>query len=399
MSLMEKLILLPKEEVALRIAGLRRLAVAAGNSGALLLADNAITYYLTGRVYSGWAYIPVDEAYEPLWFVRRPVGLEGKNVVAVRKPEEIPAHLETLGYPSPTSVGLEMDVMPYSTITRFAKVFPAAEAYSVSSIITAARAVKTPLEVSMMERSGVIHTAVYRKIPSLFTPGMTDVELDIAIEHLSRLEGCLGQFRISGKSMEFFMGNVLTGENADTPSPYDFALGGKGMSPSLPVGATGEEIKRGTTVSVDVNGDYTGYMTDMTRVFSYGEIPAEARAAHDCSIAIHREFQRLAVPGAKASDLFEMAVTMAREAGLESYFMGHRQKAGFCGHGVGIEINESPVIAPRSRDILAENNTIALEPKFVIPHVGAVGIENTYVITPTGARCLTNAPEEILPLI
>lgn len=395
---MENLILLPPQEVLLRIGRLRGAAVAAGRTGALLIADNAMLYYLTGRVYSGWAFIPVDENVNPVWFVRRPVELTGKDVVEVRKPEEIPSRLEALGISLPEAVGLEMDALPYSTITRLQAVFPAAESYTASPIVAAARSVKTPLEISMMERSGVIHTAVYHKIPSLFSPGMTDFELDVAIEHLSRLEGCLGQFRIAGKSMEFFMGNVLTGENADAPSPYDFALGGKGMDPSLPVGASGEEIKPGTTVSVDVNGDYTGYMTDMTRVFSYGDIPSEAKAAHECSLAIHREFRRMAVPGTKASDIYEMAARIARGAGFERYFMGHRQKAGFCGHGVGIEINETPVIAPRSRDILHAGNAIAMEPKFVIPHVGAVGIENTYIVTPEGARCITNAPEEIIPL-
>lgn len=395
---MEKLILLPPGEVDIRVGRLREAAANSGRYGALLLCDNAMLYYLTGRVFSGWAYIPVDASRGPVWFVRRPVEMAGEDVVEVRKPEEIPGRLEALSIPVADAVGLEMDVMPYSTVTRLQAVFPSAESYNASPLVAAARAVKTPLEISMMERSGVIHTAVYRRIPSLFSPGMTDFELDVAIEHLSRLEGCLGQFRISGKSMEFFMGNVLTGENADAPSPYDFALGGKGMSPSLPVGASGEEIKRGTTVSVDVNGDYTGYMTDMTRVFSYGEIPAEALAAHECSLAIHREFRRMALPGVKASDLYEMAARMAREAGFERYFMGHRQHAAFCGHGVGIEINETPVIAPRSRDILQEGNAIAMEPKFVIPHVGAVGIENTYIITNSGARCITNAPEEIIPL-
>lgn len=395
---MENLILLSPQEVLLRIGRLRGAAVAAGRTGALLIADNAMLYYLTGRVYSGWAFISVDENVNPVWFVRRPVELTGKDVVEVRKPEEIPSRLEALGISLPEAVGLEMDALPYSTITRLQAVFPGAESYTASPIVAAARSVKTPLEISMMERSGVIHTAVYHKIPSLFSPGMTDFELDVAIEHLSRLEGCLGQFRIAGKSMEFFMGNVLTGENADAPSPYDFALGGKGMDPSLPVGASGEEIKPGTTVSVDVNGDYTGYMTDMTRVFSYGDIPSEAKAAHECSLAIHREFRRMAVPGTKASDIYEMAARLAREAGFERYFMGHRQKAGFCGHGVGIEINETPVIAPRSRDILQSGNAIAMEPKFVIPHVGAVGIENTYIVTPEGARCITNAPEEIIPL-
>ena len=56
------------------------------------------------------------------------------------------------------------------------------------------------------------------------------------------------------------------------------------------------------------------------------------------------------------------------------------------------------MIAPRSRDILEANNVIALEPKFVIPGTGAVGIENTYRVTPEGLENLTPAPEEIIPL-
>lgn len=109
-------------------------------------------------------------------------------------------------------------------------------------------------------------------------------------------------------------------------------------------------------------------------------------------------FEREALPGVEAKALYEKALDMVKDRGLEAYFMGHRQHAGFIGHGVGIEINELPVIAPRSKHILEANNVIALEPKFVIPGTGAVGIENTYVITPTGARCLTNAPEEIRTL-
>ena len=170
------------------------------------------------------------------------------------------------------------------------------------------------------------------------------------------------------------------------------------MDPSLPVGASGAEIHRGETVMVDVNGNYTGYMTDMTRVFAVDTVPELAHMAHQCSIDIHRMFQREAVPGAEAAALYEKALAMVRERGLEKYYMGHRQHAGFIGHGVGIEINEWPVIAPRSRQILEEGNVIALEPKFVIPKTGAVGVENTYVIRRDGAERLTDAPEEIISL-
>lgn len=388
--------LLPREEASLRIDRLHKAMAGAGIDG-LLVADNADIFYLTGRVYAGFAYIPAGMA--PLWFVRRPVELEGDGVVYIRKPEDMASHIVAAGLAMPRRLGLELDILSFNQAERLRSVFPGAECVDTTPMMRAMRAVKTDFEVEQMRLSGLKHEQVYRKIPKLYRVGMTDVELQVEIERISRLEGCLGVFRISGQSMEIYMGNVLAGRNADVPAPYDFAMGGRGLDPSIPGGAAGEEIKEHNAVMVDLNGNFTGYMTDMTRVFAVGSLPQEAVDAHQCSIDICRAFEREARPGVEARTLYEMCADMTRERGLERYFMGHRQHAGFVGHGVGIEVNEWPVIAPRSRQILERNNTIALEPKFVIPEVGAVGIENTYVIEDTGARSLTNAPEEIVQLI
>lgn len=388
--------LLPREEASLRIDRLHKAMAGAGIDG-LLVADNADIFYLTGRVYAGFAYIPAGMA--PLWFVRRPVEIEGDGVVYIRKPEDMASHIVAAGLAMPRRLGLELDILSFNQAERLRSVFPGAECVDTTPMMRAMRAVKTDFEVEQMRLSGLKHEQVYRKIPKLYRVGMTDVELQVEIERISRLEGCLGVFRISGQSMEIYMGNVLAGRNADVPAPYDFAMGGRGLDPSIPGGAAGEEIKEHNAVMVDLNGNFTGYMTDMTRVFAVGSLPQEAVDAHQCSIDICRAFEREARPGVEARTLYEMCADMARERGLERYFMGHRQHAGFVGHGVGIEVNEWPVIAPRSRQILERNNTIALEPKFVIPEVGAVGIENTYVIEDTGARSLTNAPEEIVQLI
>lgn len=389
----EQLILLPPEEYALRVNRLHHAMEMAG-IGAILVGDNANLLHLCGRVFTGYAYVSVDDA--PVWFVRRPVELEGAGVVYIRKPEDIPAALAEAGLRVPQSFGLELDLLSYNEAMRLRKVFESCRVADSTPLLRGLRAVKTPYEIALMRQSGYKHEQVYRKIPGLYQPGMTDLELQVEIERISRLEGCLGMFRISGQSMEIFMGNVLTGANADVPTPYDFAMGGRGLDPSIPVGACGEEIKEHQAVMVDLNGDYTGYMTDMTRVFSLGTLPQKAMEAHRCSIEICHMFEREARPGVEARTLYDMAADMARGCGLEHRFMGHRQHAGFVGHGVGIEVNEWPVIAPRSKQVIEENNTIALEPKFVIPGVGAVGIENTYHITAEGAISLTNAPEEIV---
>ncbi|HEY5465908.1 MAG TPA: M24 family metallopeptidase, partial [Clostridia bacterium] len=101
---------------------------------------------------------------------------------------------------------------------------------------------------------------------------------------------------------------------------------------------------------------------------------------------------------AVCGELYERAVAMADRAGLGDRFMGLRRQARFVGHGVGIEINEPPVLAAGPRAVLEAGNVIALEPKFVLPGVGAAGIENTFLVTRDGMEKLTLAREEILPL-
>ena len=388
-------ILLSHDELTRRQERVRSLMKAdASRPDALLITDYANIFYLTGRVFAGQIYLPLEG--EMICFVRRPVDLEGDGTVRIRKPEEM---AQTIGLNAPARLGLELDITAWSAVKRLSAVFPEAEIVNASPIMRMARAVKTDLEIERVRRSGVAHDEVYSRIPRLYSEGMTDLQLQVEIERESRLKGCLGMFRISGTSMETFMGSLIAGDNADAPSPYDFAMGGAGLDPSLPVGANDSTILPGNTVMVDLNGNFTGYMTDMSRVYSLGEISELARKAHQCSIDIHRMIAKAAVPGTPAKALYEMALELVKERGLESYYMGHRQQAGFIGHGVGIEINELPVIAPRSRDIIERNNVIALEPKFVIPHTGPVGIENTYRVTDTGLECLTNSPEEIISLI
>ncbi|MBD5281666.1 MAG: aminopeptidase P family protein [Bacteroides sp.] len=374
--------LLSPDEQRRRISGLQ-LEVPA------LISDNANLFYLTGRVFCGYLYL--EPGREPRYFVKRPSELRGEGISLIRKPEEI-------GLSCPR-LGLELDSLSYSQAMRLQAALGADEIINVSPKIMLGRAVKTPLEQKLLREDGVRHAAVYSRIPGLFREGMTDIELQAEIERIDRLEGCLGQFRVNGPDMEIHMGNVITGRNADTPSPYDFAMGGAGLSPSLPVGASGEEIKPGQAVMIDMNGNFNGYMTDMTRTFACGKLPEKALRAHQCSIDICHTLASLGKPGAECKALYEKAKEMAREAGLEDCFMGHKYHAGFVGHGVGIQINELPVLAPRSKMTLTEGNVIAIEPKFVIEGVGAVGIENTYICCADGLECITPAPEALTQLL
>lgn len=383
------------DEISLRISKIRasfhRLGI-----DALLIADNSNIYYSSARFFRGYTYIPADR--EPIYFVIRPLGIEGDNVVTIRKPEQIPDELGRLGYPVAEKLGLEFDSITYSDIERLRKVFPEAEVVNGSDAPRRARMTKTAYELKLMEADGIHQTQAYRRVPHLWKEDMTDLELQAEIERVLRLEGALGYTRTSGNLMEINMGSVLHGANADAPTPYDFAMGGAGTDPTLPVGADGSIIHPGEAVMIDMTGAFNGYQTDITRVWKTGELPELAYKAHDCSRRILRELEKMALPGVKVADLYHKAMDIVKEDELEDYFMGHVQKVSFIGHGVGIQLNEMPVITPRSRDILEEGMTIAIEPKFVIPKAGAVGVENTYVVTPEGLRNLTPFPEEIQEL-
>ena len=380
-----------ENEIAARVARVAESLRSAG-ADAILISSNANLYYITSRVIAGYVLVTADG--EVKHFVRRPVGLEGDTVNYIRKPEQIAEMLGSV----PGVLALEFD-MAYGDVLRLQAAFPGAKFVNGSAIMRAVRAVKSPFEIELMRQSGVRHAMSYKSIPHIFSEGMSDVELQVELEHRLRLDGCLGLFRIAGQSMELFMGNILAGNNADNPAPYDFAMGGAGMDKSLPIGANGTIIKPGMSIMVDACGNFTGYMTDMSRSYKVGEVGELAERAHQCSVDICKKISETARPGVMAKDLVALAQEMVDNAGLTDYFMGHTQKAGFIGHGVGIEINELPVLSARSKDVLEEGNVMAVEPKFVIPGVGAVGIENTYAITATGTECLTNMPEELMQLL
>ena len=382
-------------ELKLRRDKIRSLMVSQGIDAALITC-NANLIYTYGCVVSGYLYLPLHSP--ALLFFKRPNNITGEHSFSIRKPEQIVDILKEKGLPLPTKLMLEGDELPYTEYVRLAGLFPEAEVVNGTPLIRQARSVKTAIEIEMFRRSGMAHAKAYELIPSVYRPGMTDIEFSIEIERLMRLQGCLGIFRVFGRSMEIFMGSVLTGDNAGYPSPYDFALGGRGLDPALPGGADKTPLKEGQSVMVDLGGNFNGYMGDMSRVFSIGKLSEKAYAAHQVCLDIQNEVASLAKPGAVCEDLYNTAIEMVTKAGFAENFMGISQQARFIGHGIGLEINEMPVIAPRMKQELEPGMVFALEPKIVLPGIGPVGIENSWAVTSEGVEKLTICNEEIIEL-
>ena len=115
---------------------------------------------------------------------------------------------------------------------------------------------------------------------------------------------------------------------------------------------------------------------------------------------IQDALQQALKPGAICEELFFKAAALAEEAGFGKNFMGMPgEQAKFVGHGVGLELDELPVLAQGFDAPLQAGQTVAVEPKFVIPGKGGIGIENTFAVTADGGEKITNMPDQIVFLM
>lgn len=385
----------PKEVLAARLRKVQQVIVDQ-QADACIITTSVNQFYLNDFIFDGYLYLLPDD--DPLLFIKRPAGISGNRVEYIRKPEQLSDILSQYRLPPPRRVLLETDALSYTTAIRLQTALNMAEIINISPKLREIRSVKSEVELNQIRESAKIHAEVYAQIPFIYRQGMTDLEFQIEVEYLMRKAGSLGIFRSFGENMDIYMGSILAGNNAQTPSPYDYALGGGGVNPLLPLGANGTPLKEGITLMVDMAGNYRPYMDDMTRTFAIGKVEEIAYKTHQVSIDIHNEIRETAKPGTLCADLYALAEKRVKKNHLQSYFMGTVQQAKFIGHGVGLEINEPPVLTPRSKEILKMGMALALEPKFVLPNIGAVGIENTYIVNENGMEKITLCEEALISL-
>lgn len=150
-------------------------------------------------------------------------------------------------------------------------------------------------------------------------------------------------------------------------------------------------------VFVDIGFGMNGYHSDKTQVYLFGgSLSDEAVKAHRGCMEVQKRLAESLKPGAVPSELYRLA-TEKLDADFLRNFMGFgTRRVKFLGHGVGLHIDELPVIANGFTEPLTENMVIALEPKKGVPGKGMVGVEDTYVVTPKGGRCITGGGCDIM---
>jgi len=182
----------------------------------------------------------------------------------------------------------------------------------------------------------------------------------------------------------------LTAAYSDTPS------GGLGLSHAFSQGPSLKALAPGEPISIDLAACINGYVVDMTRMYALGDLPEPAWATRRVVEELYRLFASEARPGVRPGDLFHRLMDLVRAAGLQEVFMGPGpERVSFLGHGVGLELDEFPLISARFPYPLEAGMVLAFEPKFFLPGIGMVGQEDTGAITPEGVEWLTRSPREI----
>jgi len=190
---------------------------------------------------------------------------------------------------------------------------------------------------------------------------------------------------------------VLSGPNGDAASYLNSAHGGAGTCPAMPQGSSPRAIRRNEPIMVDYSVGINGYLGDQSRTYVIGTLPDPLRKAHDCSLRILKRFARSARPGVPCRTIYEEAADEAERAGLAHCFMGHgSNQVRFVGHGIGLEVDELPILAPRFDLPLEPGMVLAVEPKFVLPGQGLVGLEDDYLVTSDGVERLSLTKQDVL---
>lgn len=388
----------PKAEIDARISGLQRRLQQASLDAALIL-QKADLFYYSGTVQDASLYVPAGG--KPILMVRKDVDRASREsrietILPYRNIYLIPDILKEQGMAIPRRLGMELDVLPYNQYAALSRLFETSRIEDISTEIRMQRAVKSEYELGLMSDAAELADRMLAAVPEFLTEGIPEIELAGKIEAFARKLGHQGMVRMRLWGGEVFYGHVMAGPSAAEPSFMASPTGGRGPNPAIAQNAGFRPVRKNEPVLVDYVFALNGYIVDQTRIYAIGELPDRLMNGHAAMLTLQDTLKAETRPGARAGDIYAMAVENAEALGLGAFFMGAAApKIPFVGHGVGLELDEFPFIAKKQDLRLETGMTIALEPKLIFPGLGVVGIENTHVVTPEGLRPFTAFNEEI----
>jgi Xaa-Pro aminopeptidase len=267
----------------------------------------------------------------------------------------------------------------------------------ISKAIKQVRMIKSPYEINQLRQSAQILDEVFEYAKKVLKTGMTEIGVESHLIELGRRRGHQGLTRMRAWNQDMVNASVLSGTSGSVLPHLDVSVIGPGISPAFPQGSSFNLIEKDVPIQIDFSIAYNGYITDAARTYVIRKLPPKLMESYEVILEIRDEMEKKAKPGVPCSHLYHLSSQIAKKRGLEDYFIGTKKnQAPFVGHGIGLEIDELPLIARVFSHPLETGMVFAFEPKFIFPDIGVVALEDDYVVTGNGVEKLTYAEDNII---
>ncbi len=369
---------------------------------ACLIAGISNVYYYTGTIQNGFFMATADGQHA--FFVKksydRAVAESNlNNIFPLKSLKNIENELKNIFGFSPEKIGFEGDILPFALYRRYEKAFPKASLVDFSLQLKLIRSVKSDWEIENVKKAGKQIENLFEHMKGIIKEGITELEIAAESEKFVRLQGHQGIIRMRSFNAELFYSVICAGETANLPTNFDGPSGSLGLYPSAIHPAGLKKVEKGKPVLFDYMGAYMGYLCDNTRIYHIGKPLKEVEYSHKKCVEIQNFIAEQLKPGAIPSEIYAKTIEKVKKENFYENFMGFgTNQVKFLGHGVGLEVDEFPVIADKFDFPLEKNSVIAVEPKKYIENVGGVGVENTFIVSENGGTKVVDFPDDLIVL-
>ncbi|MHA1979261.1 MAG: M24 family metallopeptidase, partial [Candidatus Hodarchaeales archaeon] len=334
---------IPKMEMERRHSRLRRFLSKSEISG-ILLFSNVEVFYYTGIGLEGGLFFPQEG--DPVHLVKRNLELatEYSFISMTIQFGRLSQIFETLKISKRAKIGLELDILPYSYVEILRIQNSELNFVNISPGLRELRAVKTNYEIVQIETAAKLVDQSFEYCQKVASPETTEIELAAKLDKWLLNNGHHGYITTRSFNSPLLNFSYVISKSSSTLNIHFTPISGWGLSLKYPFGPSNQKIGR-DPFFVDTCGNFNGYISDTTRTFVLGQFDAETKHQIEALQQIKQLLMKELKPSANLGDVYTKSLDLAKELKISGNFMGEAEdKVKFLGHGVGLELDELPIL-------------------------------------------------------
>ena len=335
---------------------------------AVLITNAYNRQYMTGFTgTSGYVLITLDRAIFLTDFRYMTQAAQQCPLYEVieHQPKAVLTVLELLQKMGIQKVGFEQNDLSYGSYLGYTVDLSGIELVGTSNLVEKLRYVKDEHELQIMQEAADLADQTFTYILTRLKPGVTEKQIALDIE-------------------------VFIRQNGGTSTSFETIVA-SGERSALPHGKASDRVIQGNEfVKLDFGAYYKGYCSDITRTVVLGKPTDKHKEIYDIVLEAQLHCLENLKPGMSGKEGDALARDVIAKHGYAKHF-GHGT-----GHGLGMEIHESPRLSQTDDTILTPGMVVTVEPGIYLPGFGGVRIEDDVVLTDTGIKILTHSTKEFL---